>query len=74
LEEVERVEALERKSDGIAAGFRYHYGQHAPKRLEDEQREFMTQLRAASRDASSMPLDVMLRFPGFPNYRKPPVS
>ena len=50
----------------------------AQKRTKQEAealvRSLMTQLKAASRDGSSMPLDVMLRFPGFPNYRKPPVS
>ena len=72
---MERIEGLEQEHRDLMAGFRVHYADRNPKQLEAEQRRYFAKLNTAERRAQSgMPLDVMLRFPGMPNYRKGPVS
>jgi hypothetical protein len=41
---MERIEALEQQHRDLLAGFRVHYGHHAPKELEREQRSFFAKL------------------------------
>ena len=56
-------------------GFRAHYADRNPKKLEEEQSRFFARLRRAEKEAAGgMPLETLLTFPGFVNHRKGPVS
>lgn len=70
---MERIDGLEQEHRDIMAGFRTHYADRKPKELEAEQSRFFAKLRAGGpRNTDSMPLEVMLTFPGFVNHKKPP--
>jgi hypothetical protein len=69
---VERIEGLEQQHRDLMAGFRTHYAERAPRKLEEEQDRYFAKLKTAERrEADEMPEEVLLRFPGFVNYRKP---
>jgi hypothetical protein len=69
---VERIEQLEQHHRDIKAGFRTHYADRSPKKLEEEQRQLLAQFRAGERRTlDEMPDEILLQFPGFSNYRKP---
>jgi hypothetical protein len=73
---VERIEQLETEHREIMAGFRTHYADRNPKKLEEEQSRYFAKLQRAERGetASPMPVEIILTFPGFVNHRKGPVS
>lgn len=41
---MERIDSLEQEHRDLMAGFRVHYGQHAPKHLEQEQARYFAKL------------------------------
>lgn len=74
---MERIEGLEQEHRDLMAGFRVHYAERNPKKLEEEQSRYFAKLYRAERGGTSpdeMPLDVLLTFPGFVNHKKGPVS
>lgn len=66
---MERIEGLVDEHIEIRAAFRHSYG---GKQLDQEQRAFRTRLaRGEVSEGGGMPDEIMLTFPGMPNYKGP---
>jgi hypothetical protein len=64
---VERIEGLEQEHRDLQAGFRTHYAEKAPKKLEEEQSRFFEKLKAQERYAE----EVTPAMPNGPDLNKP---
>ena len=74
---MERVEQLEQEHRDLMLGFKFQHAQGKGDALMKDQDAYFAKLHRSEKGlttASPMPLDVMLRFPGFVNYKKGPVS
>lgn len=71
---MERIEALELEHRDLMLAFKVQHSQGEGKALMRDQDAYFAKLGRAERDGSTMPRDIMLRFPGMPNYKKRPVS
>ena len=68
---MERIEGLEQEHRDIRTAFRTHYATHDGKKLMAEQSAFRTSLSRGDPVIDGMPEEIMLTFPGMPNYKGP---
>lgn len=53
------------------AGFRVNHALGNGRELEREQQKYFSRLSRGEREAGGMPDEIMLTFPGMPNYKGP---
>lgn len=68
---MDRIDALEQEHRDLMTGFRVNHAMGSGRELEKEQQKYFAKLRVTEKDQGGMPRDVMLTFPGFPNYKGP---